>query len=164
MLLLIYTKYVGDNLKKIIIIAVLVVFFISSANLIFAYDGSHVVNVAGLDFNIPNGYHKDTELSMSEDGPVTDYKFNQKNSHIEGVEYTNGTSFISITTATSYGEPFVLEDGTSASGKQTNISGKMGSLTDTDLECTFFYVENGIRVMINADNVTEIEKCINTTN
>ena len=79
-------------------------FLISSVNLIFADDGSYVVNVASLDFNIPNGYHEESEMSISEDGLVTDYEFNQKNSHIEGVEYTNGTNFISITTATSYGE------------------------------------------------------------
>lgn len=162
--------------KKIILMLTLVIFICVSLSPLMAADNTYSVDINGVTFNIPNNYYEDEEMSMAEDGSVIDNYMESHPCYYVGKVYTDGKNSISISTSSSYGDPFVAEDILDFSNGEKTIAGKKGEFYEyspDELQMTndysyyqhdslvsFRYVENGVCVMIDADNVKTIEKCM----
>lgn len=144
---------------------------------LMAADNAYSVDINGITFNIPNNYYEDEEMGLAEDGSVIDNYMEAHPSYYIGKVYTDGNKSISIGTFSSYGDPFVAEDILDFSaGKEKIIAGKKGVLTEYSPEeleieneysvypqdslVTFHYIDNGVNIMIDADNIKTIEKVI----
>ena len=77
---------------------------------LMAADNTYSVDINGVTFNIPNNYHEDEEMTMAEDGSVIDNYMEDHPCYYIGKVYTDGNNSISISTSSSYGDPFVAED------------------------------------------------------
>ena len=147
---------------------------------LMAADNTYSVDINGVRFNIPDNYHEDEEMAMAEDGSVIDNYMESHPCYYIGKVYTDGNKSISISASSSYGDPFVADDILDFSGnvKEKTIAGKKGEFYEYSPEelkleneyspykhdslVSFRYVDNGVCIMINADNVKTIEKVIGT--
>ncbi|WP_296874638.1 hypothetical protein [uncultured Methanobrevibacter sp.] len=145
---------------------------------LMAADNTYSVDINGVTFNIPNNYHEDEEMTMAEDGSVIDNYMEDHPCYYIGKVYTDGNNSISISTSSSYGDPFVAEDILDFSSGEKTIAGNRGEFYEYspselqmsndnfyykhDSLVSFRYVENGVCVMIEAEDVKTIEKVIGT--
>ena len=143
---------------------------------LMATDNTYSVDINGVTFNIPNNYHEDEEMAMAEDGSVIGNDLEAYPCYYIGKVYTDGNNSISISTSSSYGDPFVAENILDFSNGEKTIAGIKGEFYEyspSELKMTneysyyqhdslvsFRYVENGVCVMIEADNVKTIENVI----
>ena len=145
---------------------------------LMAADNTYSVDINGVTFNIPDNYHEDEEMGLAEDGSVIGNDLEGHPCYYIGKVYTDGKNAISISTSSSYGDPFTAEDILDFSGdaKEKTIAGKKGefyqyspeelkmeneySTYKADSLVTFRYVDNGVCVMIEADSVKTIENVI----
>ena len=119
-------------------------------------DEGYIVDVSGVEFKMPNSFSQD-EILFDEDNTNSEGDY----VHIYGVDFTDGSKIITISTSTRYDEPFKTEDALDALGDEKVIAGKKGKYYEP--EKRFGYVENGVSVMIKAPDIGMIEYCINTT-
>ena len=158
--------------KKIISYGLLIFFVILSINPINAteYEG-YTVNVNGFNFNMINGYEKDYESILEEDS--TD--FYGEPIHTYMVSFYGDDGSVTISTMTRYSEPYTQEDALDAGSNSQymtstveNIGGKTGKLIeDRSLGpslYSFWYVEDGVEIIIDSDSVDKIEYVVNNTN
>ena len=143
---------------------------------LMAADNTYSVDINGVTFNIPDNYHEDEEMAMAEDGSVIGNDLESYPCYYIGKVYTDGNNSISISTSSSYGDPFVAENILDFSNGEKTIAGIKGEFYEyspSELQMTneysyyqhdslvsFRYVENGVCVMIEADNVKTIENVI----
>ena len=129
----------------------------------FAGDDTYSIDVEGIDFNMPNGYHLKEDFIFEDETTTPDRLGNNIPIHYKSVSYTDGKNSIEITVSTSQGKPFELEDVLDG-GSKTTIANKTGSITKSPNDVAFWYVEDGKMVMIETlmDNNNEkiIEKVI----
>ena len=134
------------------------------------YEG-YTVNVNGFDFNMINGYEQDSEMIIDEDN--TDINGDQV--HLYLVSFYGDDGVITISTKTRNSEPYAGGDALTAGNNNhdmistvQNISGKTGKLIEDkslgDSTYSFWYVEDGVEIIIDADSVDKIEYCIGNTN
>ena len=149
-----------NNKIKILLGIVLVFGLIIVTNPINAIDNEgYIVDVSGINFKIPNSFVQDSEPIFDEDNTDIDGNY----VHIYGVRFdSEKEGVITISTSTSYGEPFTIEDGLGGVGVEKTIAGKKGKYYEP--ESRFCYVDNGVSIIIKAPNIKTIEYCINATN
>lgn len=158
--------------KKIILCGLLFLFVALAFSPINAadYEG-YTVNVNGFNFNMINGYEQDTETIIDED----DTNIYGEDVHLYLVSFYGDDGVITISTMTRYSEPFTEEDALSAGSNNQdmtstvqNISGKTGKLVEDkslgESVYSFWYVEDGVEITIDADSVDKIEYCIGNSN
>ncbi len=134
------------------------------------YEG-YTVNVNGFTFNMINGYEEDYETIIDEDNT----NIYGEQVHLYLTSFYGDDGVISISTMTRYSEPYTQEDALTA-GSNTqdmtstvqNISGKTGKLVEDrslgESSYSFWYVENGVKITIDANSVDKIKYCINGSN
>ena len=133
------------------------------------YDG-YTVNVNGFNFNMIDGYEQSYDTIIDEDG--TDIYGDQV--HLYLVDFNGDDGEITISTMTRYSEPFTQGDALSAGTNSQNmistvqnISGITGKLVEDkssgDSKYSFWYVQDGTKIVIDADSVEKIEFCLNNT-
>lgn len=158
--------------KKIILWGLLLLFITVSFSPINAteYEG-YTINVNGFNFNMINGYEQDYESIINEDStnlygdPIHSYT----------VSFNGEDGSVTISIMTRYSEPFTQEDALDAGSNNQymastveNIGGKTGKLVeDRSLghsEYSFWYVEDGVEIVIDSDSVDKIEYVISNAN
>ena len=168
--------------KKIIIFGLFLLFIAVPFNLVNAthYEG-YSITVDGFDFNMINGYEQYSEIT---DEDSTDIDGSTIHLYIEQY-YNSNDSCISIGTNTRYSAPYTKKDleyiGSNEQDMTTtnkNIGGKSGKLVEdrsmnnsqysyilgNSTEYTFWYVEDGKEISIQADSVDKIQCCLSKTN
>lgn len=121
--------------------------------------------------NMINGYEQDYESIINEDStnlygdPIHSYT----------VSFNGEDGSVTISIMTRYSEPFTQEDALDAGSNNQymtstveNIGGKTGKLVeDRSLghsEYSFWYVEDGVEIVIDSDSVDKIEYVISNAN
>ncbi len=124
-------------------------------------EDGYIVEIDGVEFKIPNSFSPDSEPTLDEDG--NDIYGNSV--HLYAIYYLGENEDISIGTTTRYSEPFTQEDALDAGGNVETINGKTGKLKkEADTMYVFSYVENGVKVMLQSEDLELIKYCTNTTN
>lgn len=133
------------------------------------YNG-YTTEVNGFTFNMIEGYEPDYETVVNEDNT----NIYGEQIHLYIISYYGDDGIISISTMTRYSEPFTEEDALS-SGSNTQdmtttvqkIGGKTGNLIEDrslgNPTYSFWYVEDGVEITINADSVDKIKYCLGDT-
>ena len=148
-----------------ICLAITVVICISLSPVI-AGDDTYSINVAGMDFYMPNDYQLDEEFIFEEDVNSQDKWGNEVPAHYRCEYYSNGDNTIEITVMTSYGEPFTMENAAFADGSYPikTIANKSGALNGSPGDVLFSYTEDGkiisIETLMDKNNEDIIEQVI----
>ena len=158
--------------KKAIVCGLIILFVAIAFNPINATDfEGYTVDVNGFTFNMIDGYEQDYETILDED----DTNIYGEQVHLYMVSFYGDDGIITISTMTRYSEPFTQEDALDAGSNNQDmtstvekIGGKTGKLIeDRSLgypQYSFWYVEDGVEITIDADSVEKIEYCISDTN
>ena len=157
--------------KKIIVGGLLLLFVLVAFNPMNAaeYKG-YTTDVNGFAFNMIEGYEPDYEMVLDED--TTNIYGEQI--HMYMLSYYGDDGVITITTMTRYSEPFTEEDALSAGSNSQDmtstvqkIGGKTGKLIEDkslgQSVYSFWYVEDGVEITIDADRVDKIKYCLGDT-
>lgn len=139
--------------RKFLIIGLTILFIVCiSLSPVIAGDDTYSVNVAGIDFNMPNDYQLEEDFIFEEDVNSQDRWGNDVPVHYRSEYYSNGENTITITVTTSYGEPFTMENVAFADDGEPKktIANKTGILNASPGDVLFSYCEDGKIIGIEA--------------
>ena len=157
--------------KKILLGVLLLLFVLIAFNPMNAADyKGYTTNVNGFTFNMIEGYEPDYEMVLDED--TTNIDGDQI--HLYMLSYYGNDGVITISTMTRFSEPFTEGDALSAGSNSQDmtstvqkIGGKTGKLIEDKSVgsslYTFWYVEDGVEIIIYADSVDKIKYCLGDT-